>query len=142
MYRERLLPSVLSYLAWAVIFPSVTLVLSAVFAPAALPLGLLSLVIAWTLMTAGAPTIRLASGELEVAGAKIRLSQLKDATAIEPENVFHERGPGLDARAYRVFAPGIKGLVRVQVADPNDPTPYWVFSSRNAKRVAELINAR
>jgi hypothetical protein len=32
--------------------------------------------------------------------------------------------------------------VRVELTDPEDPTPYWLFSTRRPQRVAELLRAR
>jgi hypothetical protein len=31
-------------------------------------------------------------------------------------------------------------VVRVQVTDPADPTPYWVFSTRHPEKVASLLH--
>jgi hypothetical protein len=31
--------------------------------------------------------------------------------------------------------------VRVEVDDPADPTPYWMLSTREPRRLAESINA-
>lgn len=141
-YRERLYPSLLSYLAWSLVFPSVWLVVSAVFAPGALMLGLLSLAVVWLLLTFSAPMIHMDETNLSVAGAKIPLALLGTVKIIGKAEAFDERGPRLDARAFRVFAPGIRTLVRVEIVDPADPTPYWLFATRNPERVTELLTER
>jgi len=33
-------------------------------------------------------------------------------------------------------------MVRVRVNDPEDPTPYWLFSTRRAEEIAELIRGK
>jgi hypothetical protein len=45
--------------------------------------------------------------------------------------------------AFVVQRPWIKGAVQVHLDDPNDPTPYWVVSSRRpAALAAALLAAR
>jgi hypothetical protein len=50
-------------------------------------------------------------------------------------------GVDADARAYLLLRSYCPGAVRVDVADPNDPTPYWLLSSRRPERLAEHIRA-
>jgi hypothetical protein len=35
----------------------------------------------------------------------------------------------------------VRGGVRVDVADPDDPTPYWLVSSRHPDKLAEALRA-
>jgi hypothetical protein len=52
---------------------------------------------------------------------------------------FSERGPRLDARAF-VALKALSGLVKVQVEDSNDPTPYILISTRRPTQLAEALN--
>ena len=38
------------------------------------------------------------------------------------------------------FRGWISSVVRIDITDPADPTPYWVASSRNPERIAEILN--
>jgi hypothetical protein len=42
-----------------------------------------------------------------------------------------ERGVSLDARAWLVIRPWIDPVVKITISDPQDPTPYWLVSSKN-----------
>ncbi|MFM2384507.1 MAG: hypothetical protein RL166_381, partial [Actinomycetota bacterium] len=44
------------------------------------------------------------------------------------------------ARAWLSIQASIKGLVKVQVLDKNDPTPYWLISTRNPEKLVNLLN--
>ncbi|TWH19064.1 DUF3093 domain-containing protein [Prauserella rugosa] len=48
-------------------------------------------------------------------------------------------GPELDPAAFVVNRGWIPTLVRVEVTDPEDPTPYWVLSTRHPERLATLL---
>ncbi|MFD6793540.1 MULTISPECIES: DUF3093 domain-containing protein [Prauserella salsuginis group] len=48
-------------------------------------------------------------------------------------------GPELDPAAFVVNRGWVPTLVRVEVTDPDDPTPYWLFSTRHPERVAALL---
>jgi Protein of unknown function (DUF3093) len=50
-------------------------------------------------------------------------------------------GVEADARAYLLLRSYCPGAVRVEVDDPDDPTPYWLLSSRQPERLADHIRA-
>jgi hypothetical protein len=46
----------------------------------------------------------------------------------------------LDTRAFTRFQIGVKSLVKIELVDPQDPTPYWLIATRNPEVLAGLIN--
>jgi hypothetical protein len=49
----------------------------------------------------------------------------------------------LDGRAYLCLRGWISPVVRVELDDPDDPTPYWLVSTRRpAQLVAALAEGR
>ena len=61
---------------------------------------------------------------------------MSDAQPVSPAPA---PGPGGDAGQ----TPGAgAGTVRVEVADPADPTPYWLTSTRHPERIVEVLSAR
>jgi hypothetical protein len=90
---------------------------------------------------AGAP-VEITDTELRAGRARIDLSFVSGATAFTGTDATAERGPRLNARAWLLLRGGVSGVVRVDIADPRDPTPYWLLSTRNPDRlVSELIGA-
>lgn len=60
------------------------------------------------------------------------------ADAVRGEGKRLAMGPQLDPTAYVLHRPWIAAAVRLEVVDPDDPTPYWIVSTR---RPEELLAA-
>lgn len=82
----------------------------------------------------------LTDTSLSARGASIETELLGLATVVAKNDIFAELGPKLDARSWLAIQASVKGLVKVAVADPKDPTPYWLISTRQPEKLAELLN--
>jgi hypothetical protein len=139
------------------VFPGLSFFLATLFAPAALYLIVLAFDDLWALITfvvselaiiflglLAAPTLSLSSKTLSIGNVKIPTQYVKAMTVVEASAQQSEKGPKLNPSAYVRFQVGVKGLLKVELNDPNDPTPYWLISSRNpdlvAKRFADLTS--
>ncbi|TGO04813.1 DUF3093 domain-containing protein [Serinibacter arcticus] len=66
-----------------------------------------------------------------------------EVTELDREASRRALGPGSDARAYLAHRGWIRTAVRVRVLDPQDPTPYWLISTRRpAELAAALVSVR
>lgn len=115
-------------------------------APFNAPLGsvfgvAVTLVIA-TLMALSSPKITVSVSEVRVGRAHIPRKLIGNASVVQKQDQFSAKGPRLDARAYVSLQPSVSGLIRLEIKDPKDPTPYWLFSTRKPELVAELIGAK
>ena len=140
-YRETLWPNPWIYLTFFLEAPMVILLL----APFSLPLGILLasvifIVIAVT-MTITSPRIEITDGRLRVGKASIGLEYVGAASAFTGNHAVAERGPSLDARAWTRFRAWISPVVRVEIADDADPTPYWLFSTRRPQELVAALRA-
>jgi hypothetical protein len=131
------------YLAFLLEIPIIMLLI----APFSLPLGILLssvIFIAITIaVTVTSPRIQIADGKLRVGKTSIGLEYLGAASAFTGTHAIAERGPKLDARAWTRFRAWIGPVVRVEINDDADPTPYWLFSTRRPEQlVAALRTAR
>ena len=83
----------------------------------------------------------LCDGETLVArNAEIPLKLLGKAEVIERDRQFEELGRNLDARAWLCIQASVKKLVKIELNDPDDPTPYWLVTTRRPEQLAALIN--
>lgn len=142
-YRETLWPNPMIYLAFLLEIPIILLLI----APFSLPLGILLSSVIFILITVAvtvtSPRIEIAHGKLRVGKASIGLEYLGAASAFTGTHAIAERGPQLDARAWTRFRAWIGPVVRVEINDDADPTPYWLFSTRRPEQlVAALRSAR
>ena len=71
--------------------------------------------------------------------ARISLALLADPRALSSEETWNAAGPGADARAYLVLRPYLRESVIVHVADPADPAPYWLVSTRRPAQLAAAL---
>ena len=89
--------------------------------------------------SAAATTVRVADGELRAGPAHIPLHLLDRPRPLDAAATREALGPGLDARAYVCLRAWARTAVRVDVVDPQDPTPYWLVSTRHPQALVEAI---
>jgi hypothetical protein len=140
-YRERLWPAGWIWASTLLIAASSGLVVApfgdapalgtAVVAAALLTAGL----VAWT------PTVALEADELVAGRARIPVTLIGAARSLDATQLRREHGPGLDARAYLCMRGWIPTGVRVEIDDPQDPTPYWLVSSRHPEQLTAALDA-
>jgi hypothetical protein len=138
-FRERLWPSPWLLVMLLLLIPAGLLAvtpLNAAIAPY-IAVGLY-LVIAGSL-TLMSPTVEVADGRLSAGNANVPVTALGQAEVLGDAGLRRALGPGADARAYLMVRGYIHRAVRVEVTDPEDPTPYWIITTRRPKQLAEAI---
>lgn len=79
---------------------------------------------------------------LHVDDARLPMSAVQRVEVLEPVAYSDALGVALHPLAFVVQRPWIGRGVRIVLDDPDDPTPYWVVSSRNPERLREALVAR
>lgn len=142
VYRERVTPNFTSFLPTLLFMPALALT----FAPFSWFAGLIAGVAisasAIILMIMLSPVIEISGTSLRVGRAVIERKHLANPVEVEPAQRFAATRTELSALAYLSLQASVKGLVRVDLTDPEDPTPYWLFSSRNAAQVVRALSTR
>ncbi len=137
-FHERLWPGPLGW-GGVVTF---ALVLGVAFVPVdtllALVVGVLALLGGLGAAVLTTPRVDVERGELRAGVARIPVRLLAEPRVLGRAELRVELGPALDARAYACLRSWIGTAVRVEVRDPQDPTPYWIVSTR---RPADLVRA-
>jgi hypothetical protein len=93
------------------------------------------------LFALGRIRVEVADGELRVDDARLPVEWVGLVEVIDIEARRELLGPAADPLAFVVQRPWIPGGVRVDLADPNDPTPYWYISSRRPGQLAAALLA-
>lgn len=140
-YRERLWPTPWTFLATALVIPATLLV----FLPISVPAGWVVAIVLYLGIVAvfvlTVPTVEVVDGQLRAGRARLPLTVVSGARAAEGTDAVHERGVGLNANAWLLLRGWVRDVVRVELDDPADPTPYWLISSRHAVELAAAIEA-
>jgi hypothetical protein len=98
----------------------------------------LAVIIVWSL---GHSSLELADGELRIRGAHLPLRYVSGAVALDARTLRRVVGREGDPAAFVSIRPWIGPGVQFWVDDPDDPTPYWVVSSRRPQHVVELLRS-
>jgi len=137
-YRERLWPGALGWAMAAGAGVVTVLALIPVDRTLAITVGAVVLALSIAVTVATAPVVEVRAGELRAGRAHIPVALLGEGVAVAPEARRDALGRDLDARAYVCLRAWIPAMVRWDVNDTNDPTPYWLIST---SRPRELLAA-
>ena len=89
----------------------------------------------------GSPLVSVDRDTFRAGRAHIPLDLVGEVTALDADGVRRQAGVDADARAYLLLRPYLKRGVRVDVADPRDPTPYWLVSCRRPDALVSALEA-
>lgn len=142
LYKERVLPSILFYLATVTLPVSLVLVALPFSDVVGFVMAGTSILLIVGLTWLAAPLITLTETELRIGNVAIDRELLGNAEVIKSADAFKERGVNLHSRAYTRFQIGVKELIKVEIRDELDPTPYWLIATRNPEVIAGILNKR
>ncbi|MFC4949694.1 DUF3093 domain-containing protein [Pseudonocardia sp. GCM10023141] len=87
----------------------------------------------------GRTRIRVADGELQVGPARVPLRHLGRAEVVAKADKQQALGPDLDPAAYLMHRAWVGPVLRVEILDPADSTPYWIFSVKDPERLLTVL---
>lgn len=141
-YEERVLPS-LGFFVAGLFLPAALFLISLPFAlELALGVAVGSYMVFFIASYLMAPKISVANHVLQVNNALITKDLLGQTIIVEGKDQFLERGQRLNTLAYTKFQIGVKGLVKIELKDEKDPTPYWLIATRHPEVLASHLNAK
>ncbi len=139
LYEERLTPSVGVWVV-AVMLAALSVL---VFAPINLTTGIVAAVLFFVveaiILVTTTPRIVVTDAELQVGKARIERVHLGETTGFRGDAAREQRGPRLHGLAYTVIRGWITPVVRIQLTDERDRTPYWLTSSRRPEQLVAAL---
>lgn len=93
------------------------------------------------LLWALAPVIEVTDTEFRAGRAHLPRSVVGEVAGFDGAAATSQRGPELDARAWTLFRGYVHGVVKVEVRDAADPTPYWLVSVRDPEAVTRALTS-
>jgi hypothetical protein len=142
-YAERLLAP---WWLWLLALGGAALLSAEVFLgapgrPLWLPYVILLPLTAFGLGQASRLRVTVRDGALQVGGKRLDLRQVAQAGVLDAAGKRAALGPRADPLAFVVHRPWLSRAVLVVLDDPDDPTPYWMISSRHPEKLARAIRA-
>jgi hypothetical protein len=142
VFRERLWPNVWIWIIAAGISGAGILV----FAPISMAAGytaagVLFAIIA-VLLVLSTPTIMVTEETLTVGRATIERRFVGLVETFRGKEATAQRGTKLNGLAYLCIRGWIDPVVRIEITDPSDRTPYWLTSSRRPEELAAALSGK
>ena len=96
--------------------------------------------LAWVLWFRAAPAIRVDDRVFRAGPARLPIPFIGEVRVLDEAATRGLRGPAGEASAYFCVRPAVASrAVAVVVADPADPHPYWLVSSRRPDELATAL---
>ena len=76
---------------------------------------------------------------LRVGRAKIEKKFIGEVTPLDSVEMSHHLRSGINPSAFHAVRFWVKTGVRIQLKDPRDPTPYWLISTHQANKLAQIL---
>lgn len=141
LYNEKLWPNVWIWLVSAGLSGAGILV----FAPISLAAGLTAAVVLFVmiavLLVLSTPAITVTGSTLRVGRATIERRFVGTASAFRGAEATAERGTRLNGLAFMCIRGWIDPVVRIEITDPSDRTPYWLTSTRHPDRLVAALGS-
>lgn len=139
IYQEWQLPNYPSFLANLLVLPSIWLAVAPISLELSFPIALATTIASVLIRLAMSKRIVLTTKHLLIGKARIPRTAIDRAVSVASNEQFHEKGAGLDARAFLALR-SLSGLVKISLKDPSDPTPYLLVSTRRAEELVKALN--
>ncbi|MFP5311224.1 MAG: DUF3093 domain-containing protein [Actinomycetes bacterium] len=140
MYREKLWPN-----AWIwIIATGVSAAGILMFAPISMLAGytaaLVLFAIIAVLLILSTPAITVTEDALSVGRATIERRFVGNVEEFTAGEATAERGTRLNGLAYLCIRGWIDPVVKIEITDPADRTPYWLTSTRHPAKLAAALS--
>ncbi|WP_309072697.1 DUF3093 domain-containing protein [Arthrobacter sp.] len=141
LYEEKLWPA-----PWIwIVVAGAALASVFTFIPISVEAGIIAAVVVaailTTLLVLSTPSIRVTSTELQVGKAQIERKYLGRVEAFTGADATAQRGPRLHGKAYLCIRGWISPVVKIVIEDAEDPTPYWLTSTRRPEQLIAALTA-
>ncbi len=140
-YHERLWASPWVFIATALVIPASILVFLPINQIAGPVVGIVLYAAILVLIAVGSPSIEVTGADVIAGRATLPLGFVGAVTPYRDDAATEQRGPKLDARAWLLIRGWVSPVVRIDLSDPDDPTPYWIVSTRHPEDLTKAITA-
>jgi hypothetical protein len=83
--------------------------------------------------------VEVVDGELVAGPAHLPLRHVGEVRLVDEAARRRLMGPGADPAAYTFVRAWIRQAVLIEITDPDDPTPYWLVSTRRPRALAAAL---
>ncbi|APF39775.1 DUF3093 domain-containing protein [Neomicrococcus aestuarii] len=140
-YTEKLWPA---WWIWVVVLGAGG-ALALAFAPISVlwssVVGIIFIIVASILVISSIAKIEVTPERVSVGRASIEREFIGEFSSHRRDDAFFERGRGLNGTAFMCFRGWIDPVVKMEVTDERDATPYWLVSTRHPEKFVAALEA-
>lgn len=140
-YSERLWPSPWIWLVVVGMSMAGILILAPISVLAGYIAASALFVLMAVLLIISTPLIEVTGRDLQVGRAHIERTFVGQVGAFRADEATAERGVRLNGLAYMCLRGWIGPVVKIEITDPADRTPYWLTSTRRPEQLAAALAA-
>ena len=142
IYREKLWPNPWMWIIAAGVSGAGILVFAPISAAAGFTAAAVLFVIIAVLLVLSTPTIVVTGDALTVGRATIERKFIGAVEQFRGSEATAERGTRLNGLAYLCIRGWIDPVVKLEIIDPSDNTPYWLTSTRRPDELTAALSRR
>jgi hypothetical protein len=142
VYREKLWPNVWIWIIAAGVAGAGILVFAPISTAAGFTAAGVLFVIMAVLLILSTPAIVVTGDSLTVGRASIERRFVGAVEGFRSEDATAERGTRLNGLAYLCIRGWIDPVVKIEITDPSDRTPYWLTSTRHPDELTAALSRR
>ncbi len=140
LFSEKLWPSFWIWLVAAGLAGAGILVFAPISMTAGITAAVVLFVILAVLLVLSTPTLSVTATTLRVGRATIDRRFIGTVEAFRGGEATAERGTRLNGLAFMCIRGWIDPVVRIEIVDPTDRTPYWLASSRHPDELVAVLS--
>lgn len=141
-FRERLWPAPWLFISTALVIPASLLVFLPISIVAGVIVAIALYAVCVVALVIASPVLEVDAESFRAGRATLPLGIVRSASAHRAADATAERGVRLDARAWLLIRGWVSPVVKVELDDPSDPTPYWLVSSRRPDELVAALTTR
>ncbi|GAA2553590.1 hypothetical protein GCM10009861_11650 [Neomicrococcus aestuarii] len=104
-------------------------------------MGIIFIIVASILVISSIAKIEVTPERVSVGRASIEREFICEFSSHRRDDAFFERGRGLNGTAFMCFRGWIDPVVKMEVTDERDATPYWLVSTRHPEKFVAALEA-
>ncbi|XAS69034.1 DUF3093 domain-containing protein [Micrococcaceae bacterium Sec5.7] len=142
LFSEKLWPTIWIWLIAAGLAGAGILVFAPISMAAGYTAAAVLFAIIAVMLVLSTPAITVTPESLQVGRASIERRFIGDVRAFRTKEATAERGTRLNGLAYLCIRGWIDPVVRIEITDPSDRTPYWLASTRRPEELVAALTSR
>ncbi|MDP9999135.1 MULTISPECIES: DUF3093 domain-containing protein [Pseudarthrobacter] len=142
IFQERLWPNVWMWIIAAGVSSAGILVFAPITWAAGYTAAGVLFVIISVLLVVSTPSIVVTGDTLTVGRATIERRFIGAVETFREKEATAQRGTRLNGLAYLCIRGWIDPVVRIEITDPSDRTPYWLTSTRRPEELAAALTGK